>query len=171
GKLVTRSAAHRGDRGRDPDFCCRVWRGVRRRRWEGSCAAPGGTWFADRGSRASLLTHLGLGRAPGGKGEAMEQSVTDLESSPASEGSPARGGAASGSHDARRLSNGQLLKGILRMGSLLVTTEIQLARAEVRADLEAEIAMMKLLAGGAVLVLLGLNLLLVAAVFALTAVM
>src|SRR5262249_15557286 len=75
------------------------------------------------------------------------------------------------SHDARRLSNGQLLKGILRMGSLLVTTEIQLARAEVRADLEAEIAMMKLLAGGAVLVLLGLNLLLVAAVFALTAVM
>src|SRR5262249_56878494 len=121
GKLVTRSAAHRGDRGRDPDFCCRVWRGVRRRRWEGSCAAPGGTWFADRGSRASLLTHLGLGRAPGGKGEAMEQSVTDLESSPASEGSPARVGAAAveaafARHGARRRSTGRRLSGSLGSG-------------------------------------------------------
>ena len=99
----------------------------------------------------------------------MEQPVADLESSPASERAPTTVEAAFASDDARRLSNGQLLKDILRTGSLLVTKEIELARAEVRADLEAEITMMKLLAGGAVAVLLGLDLLLVAAVFALTA--
>jgi putative superfamily III holin-X len=101
----------------------------------------------------------------------MEESVADVEALPVSEGAPTSVEVALAGHQARRLSNGQLLKDILRTGSLLVTKEIELARAEVRADIEAEIAMVKLLAGGAVAVLLGLNLLLVAAVFALAAVM
>ena len=73
--------------------------------------------------------------------------------------------------DGRQLSTRELLSRILHTGSQLVSKEIDLAREEVKANLEAELAMVKLLgiagAGG----LVGLNLLLVAMVFALAHVM
>jgi hypothetical protein len=65
------------------------------------------------------------------------------------------------------LSTRELLSRIFQTGSHLVTKEIELARAEVKADLEAELGMVKMLAAAAVGALLGVNLLLVAAVFAL----
>jgi hypothetical protein len=66
------------------------------------------------------------------------------------------------------LSTRELVSRILKTGSRLVSKEIELARAEVKADLAAELAMIKMLAAAAVGALLGVNLLLVAAVFALT---
>jgi uncharacterized membrane protein YqjE len=78
------------------------------------------------------------------------------------------GGEQTGTHaDGRVLSTRELVSRILRTASRLVSTEIELARAEVKADLAAELAMLKMLAAAAVGVLLGVNLLLVAAVFAL----
>jgi hypothetical protein len=78
------------------------------------------------------------------------------------------GGEQTGTHaDGRLLSTRELVSRILKTGSRLVSKEIELARAEVKADLAAEVAMIKMLAAAAVGVLLGVNLLLVAAVFAL----
>ena len=70
--------------------------------------------------------------------------------------------------DRGRLSTRELVSRILHTGSRLVSKEIELARAEAKADLEAELGMVKMLAVAAVGALLGLNLLLVAVVFALT---
>jgi uncharacterized membrane protein YqjE len=79
------------------------------------------------------------------------------------------GGRQTGGHaDGRLLSTRELVSRILKTGSRLVSKEIELARAEVKADLAAELAMIKMLAAAAVGVLLGVNLLLVAVVFALT---
>jgi uncharacterized membrane protein YqjE len=79
------------------------------------------------------------------------------------------GGEQTGAHaDGRLLSTRELVSRILKTGSRLVSKEIELARAEVMADLAAELAMIKMLAAAAVGALLGVNLLLVAAVFALT---
>ena len=69
--------------------------------------------------------------------------------------------------DSHQLSTRELLSRIFQTGSHLVTKEIELARAEVKADLEAELGMVKMLVAAAVGALLGVNLLLVAAVFAL----
>jgi uncharacterized membrane protein YqjE len=69
--------------------------------------------------------------------------------------------------NSRALSTLDLLGRILDAASQLVTKEIELARAELRADIEAEIASVKMIAVAAVGALLGVNLLLVAAVFAL----
>ena len=69
--------------------------------------------------------------------------------------------------DGRLLSTRELVSRILQTGSRLVSKEIELAKAEVKADLAAELAMLKMLAAAAVGVLLGVNLLLVAVVFAL----
>jgi uncharacterized membrane protein YqjE len=58
---------------------------------------------------------------------------------------------------------------LLRIGETirtLVHTEVQLAKAEIKADLRSELAMLIWLAVGAVSALLGLNLVLVAAVLA-----
>ena len=70
--------------------------------------------------------------------------------------------------DGRLLSTRELVSRILKTGSRLVSKEIELARAEVKADLAAELTMIKMLAAAAIGALLGVNLLLVAAVFALT---
>jgi uncharacterized membrane protein YqjE len=59
----------------------------------------------------------------------------------------------------------------LQTGSLLIKKEVELARAELKADLQAQLRMAKRLAIAAVLALLGINLLLVAVVFAMAHVM
>jgi hypothetical protein len=70
-------------------------------------------------------------------------------------------------HEARSLSTRELVSRLLKAGSLLVAKEVELARAEIKADLRAELEMVKLLIAAALVVVLGLNLLLVSAVFAL----
>ena len=71
-------------------------------------------------------------------------------------------------HEARSLSTRELVSRLLKAGSLLVAKEVELARAEIKADLRAELGMVKLLIAAALVAVLGLNLLLVSAVFALT---
>ncbi len=65
------------------------------------------------------------------------------------------------------LSTRELLADITGKVSLLVKKEVELATTEVKADLQKELAMVKLLGASVVAALLGLNMLLVAAVFAL----
>jgi uncharacterized membrane protein YqjE len=69
------------------------------------------------------------------------------------------------------LSTLELVRRLLQTASLLLKKEVELARAELKADLEAQLRMAKRLAIAAVLALLGINLLLVAAVFAMANVM
>lgn len=71
-------------------------------------------------------------------------------------------------HEARSLSTRELVSRLVKAGSLLVAKEVELARAEMKADIKAELGVVKLLIAAAVAAVLGLNLLLVAAVFALT---
>src|SRR5512132_3936963 len=71
----------------------------------------------------------------------------------------------------RTLSTIELVRQIVQTGSLLVQKEVELARAELKADLQAHVLMAKRLAIAALLALLGINLLLVAVVFALARVM
>jgi Putative Actinobacterial Holin-X, holin superfamily III len=68
---------------------------------------------------------------------------------------------------ARLLSTRELLADITSRVSLLVKKEVELATTEVKADLQKELSMVKALAAAVVAGLLGLNMLLVAAVFAL----
>ena len=74
-------------------------------------------------------------------------------------------------NDRRRLSTAELIGSIVHTVSLLVSKEIDLAREEAKADLKAELAVVKLLAIAIVGALMGLNLLLVAAVLGLAQVM
>jgi hypothetical protein len=62
-----------------------------------------------------------------------------------------------------------LLSGITHRAMLLAAKEVALAKAEIRSDVNSEIAMARSLGIAAVCALLGLNMLLVAAVFALAA--
>jgi Putative Actinobacterial Holin-X, holin superfamily III len=71
-------------------------------------------------------------------------------------------------HEARSLSTRELVSRLLKAGSLLVAKEVELARAEIKADFKAELSVVKLLIAAALVAVLGLNLLLVSAVFALT---
>jgi hypothetical protein len=72
-----------------------------------------------------------------------------------------------GAARARLLSTRELLADITSKVSLLVKKEVELATTEVKADLRKELSMVKALAAAAVAGLLGLNMLLVAVVFAL----
>ena len=69
--------------------------------------------------------------------------------------------------EARSLSTRQLLGRIVELGSQLVSKEVELARAEIKADIGAELDMVKLLLAAAVAVVFGINMLLIAGVFAL----
>ena len=69
--------------------------------------------------------------------------------------------------EARSLSTRQLLGRIVELGAQLVAKEVELARAEIKADIGAELDMVKLLLAAAVAAMFGINMLLVAAVFAL----
>src|SRR5262252_4908735 len=66
------------------------------------------------------------------------------------------------------LSTRQLLMQLIETVTLLVRKEVELARAEIRADVRAELSMVTLLVAGGVVAVFGVNMLLVAAVFALT---
>jgi Putative Actinobacterial Holin-X, holin superfamily III len=72
---------------------------------------------------------------------------------------------------ARALSNRQLISEITARASLLVRKEVDLAKAEIRADLQGQVGMAKAFGIAALMALLGLNLLLVAAVLALATTM
>jgi hypothetical protein len=67
----------------------------------------------------------------------------------------------------RELSNRELIREITGKASLLVKKEIELAKAEIRADLNAQLGMVKALGIAALAALSGLNMLLVAVVLAL----
>lgn len=66
--------------------------------------------------------------------------------------------------DARHLSTRELVSEITGKVSLLVRKEVELAKTEAKANLEAQLAMVKAMAAAALLALLGLNALLVAVI-------
>ena len=76
-------------------------------------------------------------------------------------------GARAGWARAHDLSTRDLVTDITRKVSLLVKKEVELARAEVKADFQAELSMVTTMAAGVVAALLGLNGLLVAVILAL----
>jgi uncharacterized membrane protein YqjE len=69
----------------------------------------------------------------------------------------------------RALSTVALMRRILGLSSLLIHKEVELARAELDEDLHAALGMVKLLGAAALLAVLGLDLILMAAVLALAA--
>src|SRR5262249_42358503 len=69
--------------------------------------------------------------------------------------------------DARVLSNRELFGEITGKASLLARKEVELAKAEIRADLQSQLGTVKAFGVAAVAALLGVNLLLVAGVLAL----
>jgi protein-S-isoprenylcysteine O-methyltransferase Ste14 len=79
---------------------------------------------------------------------------------------PGRSSASEG-RPAQQLSNRALISEITSKASLLARKEIELAKAEIRADLNAQLGMAKALGVAAIAALLALNLLLVAGVLAL----
>jgi hypothetical protein len=68
---------------------------------------------------------------------------------------------------ARELSHGALIREIAEKASVLAHKELELAKLEIRADLKAELATVKMLGVAAIAALVGLNLLLVAPILAL----
>ena len=70
--------------------------------------------------------------------------------------------------ETQSLSTRQLLTRLLETVSLLVTKEVELARAEIRANIKAELSMVALLIAAGVVAVFAVNMLLVSAVFALT---
>jgi predicted phage tail protein len=70
--------------------------------------------------------------------------------------------------ETQSLTTRQLLTRLLETVSLLVTKEVELARAELRADVKAELSMVTLLVVAGVVAVFGVNMILVAAVLALT---
>jgi hypothetical protein len=104
------------------------------------------------GGERQLLEATSPGREAIDGGSAQEERMTTFRS-------------ASGS--ARDLSNRALIGEITGKASLLARKEIELAKAELRADLNAQLGMVKAFGVAAIAALLGLNLLLVAGVLAL----
>ena len=70
--------------------------------------------------------------------------------------------------EAQSLSTRQLLGRIVELISQLVSKEVELARAEIKADIGAELDMVKLLVAAGVVAVFGVTMLLVSSVFALT---
>jgi len=68
---------------------------------------------------------------------------------------------------ARELSNRALIREITEKVSILAHKELELAKAEIHADLKAELATIKALGVAAIAALIGVNLLLVAPILAL----
>ena len=87
--------------------------------------------------------------------------TTTNETRPAFEAEPAS------PESLRNASLGDLLSGVTDRVKLLVVGEVALAKAEIRSDVKSEIAMAKGLGIAVVSALLGVNMLLVAAAFAL----
>jgi hypothetical protein len=116
---------------------------------------------------------LQLSRALGGERQLLEQTIGSKTVSGQSttldeeEGVMATPIARLSAARAENLSTRELVSEITGKVSLLVKKEVELAKTELRANVEAELAMVKALAAGVVAALLGLNTLLVAVVFAL----
>jgi Putative Actinobacterial Holin-X, holin superfamily III len=105
---------------------------------------------------------LQLGRALTGRQQILERTLpkeSPMTSSPTTHSVP--------DHEAQSLSTRELVSRLIKAGSLLITKEVELARAEIKADLQAELGVLKLLIAAAVAAVLGVNLLFVSAVFAL----
>jgi hypothetical protein len=105
---------------------------------------------------------LQLGRALTGHPQLLEQTLPEESSMAYQTTTPSVL-----DHQARSLSTRELLGRALKLGSLLVSKEVELVRTEIKADLAAELDMVKLLVAGAGTAVFGVNLLLVSAVFAL----
>jgi uncharacterized membrane protein YqjE len=105
---------------------------------------------------------LQLGRALGGERQILEVTI------------PKENFMASVSSNApidpqtQSLSTRQLLGRLVETVSLLVAKEVELARAEIKADLKAELSMVTLVVAAGVVAVFSVNMLLVSAVFALT---
>jgi len=114
---------------------------------------------------------LQLGRALHGQRQLLEvpDDASETDGTPASrkeaQMATARNGIVNG--DARALSTRELIGEITGTATQLARKEIELAKTEIRADVQSELAMAKSLAIGALAALLGINLLLVAGVLAL----
>jgi hypothetical protein len=114
---------------------------------------------------------LQLGRALRGERQLLEEVGRSDGSGPevAREETPMGTGAVNeGELKAEALSTRELIGEITGKAALLARKEIELAKTEIKADLKSELAMAKSLAIATVLGLLGLNLLLVSLVLALT---
>jgi len=106
---------------------------------------------------------LQLGRALGGRRQILEVTLPkeSFMSSTQTSHAPI-------DFETQSLSTRQLLTRLLETISLLVKKEVELARAELKADLRAELDMVKLLVAAGVVAVFGVTMLLVSAVFALT---
>jgi hypothetical protein len=104
---------------------------------------------------------LQLGRALGGRRQILEVTLPkESDMASVTSHTPV-------DPETQSLSTRQLLSRLLETVSLLVTKEVELARAEIRADVKAEISMVALLIAAGVVGVLAVNTLLIAAVFAL----
>jgi putative superfamily III holin-X len=103
-----------------------------------------------------------------GSEEAMEEAMDDMVPDEAAMVTPI---ARASTARAQALSTRELVAEIAGKASLLVKKEVELAKNEVKADLQSELAMAKAMAAGVVAGLLGLNALVVAVILALAAVM
>jgi hypothetical protein len=112
------------------------------------------------GGAPQLLEATANGRANGRANghRTTEEKMMSLSTSPKSRAREA---------NARELSNRELLGEITGKASLLVRKEIELAKAEIRTDVQAQLGTIKAFGVAAVAALLGLNLLLVAGVLGL----
>jgi MFS family permease len=111
---------------------------------------------------------LQLGRALEGDRQLLEQASPERPARPQSATGKEPGMASmTANGTARQLSNRALIGEITEKASLLAHKEIELAKAEIRANLRAELGMVKALSVAVIAALLGLNLLLVAGVLAL----
>lgn len=117
--------------------------------------------MAETPNRVTPATHRGSGA------RAHDERVDGASDNPARTWKPAPAMV----NDGRQLTTRELLRRIMHTGAQLVSLEIDLAREEGKANLKAEFAMVKLLVIAGVIGLAGMNLLLVAAVFALAHVM
>ncbi|MEO6325138.1 MAG: phage holin family protein [Thermoanaerobaculia bacterium] len=114
---------------------------------------------------------LQLSRALHGQGQLLEKHTTKEDTMtledprPGADTAPAS--APADSEALRKVPLKDLLSDIADRVKLLASKEVELAKAEIKADLHAEIGMAKSLAVAAVCAILGLNMLLVAAAFAL----
>lgn len=112
---------------------------------------------------------LQLGRALGGEPQLLE--VLSLNGATASRTKEVVMATGLRDEQAGALSNRQLISDITAKASLLVRKEIDLAKAELYADLQAQVGVAKTLGIAGVAMLCGLNLLLVAAALALATIM
>jgi hypothetical protein len=107
-----------------------------------------------------------LGRALQGDRQLLEVTATENNRT-ATASLEEEGMATVGDGSARSLSSRELITEITAKASQLVKKEVDLARAEIRADLKSELAMVKSLGIAAVAALIGLTVLVVAGVLAL----